>query len=47
MPVLAVFDDQSALIAARRNNEVQGHWSTAPSFVAAARLSLDRFTDQP
>ena len=47
MPVLAVFDFQIALIAARRNNEVQGHWSTAPSFVAAARLSLDRFTDQP
>ncbi len=45
MPVLAVFDDHSAIIASRRNDVVQGHWSTAPSFVAAARLSLERFTE--
>src|SRR3954447_19650827 len=46
MPVLAVFDHNSAIIASRRNDMVQVHWSTAPAFVAAARLSLERFTDQ-
>jgi sugar-specific transcriptional regulator TrmB len=45
MPVLAVFDNSSAVIASRRNEVVHGHWSTAPSFVAAARLSLERFTE--
>jgi sugar-specific transcriptional regulator TrmB len=43
MPVLAVFDRQSSIVAARRGTEVQGHWSTVPSFVAAARLTLERF----
>jgi sugar-specific transcriptional regulator TrmB len=47
MPVLAVFDRQSAIIAGRRGNEVQGHWSSAPSFVAAARLALAQFSEQP
>ncbi len=45
MPVIAVFDHNIAIIASRRNDLVQGHWSTAPSFVAAARLSLERFTE--
>jgi sugar-specific transcriptional regulator TrmB len=44
MPVIAVVDDSSALLAARKGTEVQGHWSTAPSLVAAARLALERFT---
>src|SRR4051794_7435576 len=44
MPVLAVFDQQSSIIAARNGAEVQGHWSTVPSFVAAARLTLERFS---
>jgi sugar-specific transcriptional regulator TrmB len=43
MPVLAVFDRQSSIVAARKGTEVQGHWSTVPSFVAAARLTLERF----
>ena len=43
MPVLAVFDGESAIVAARKEAEVQGHWSTVPSFVAAARLALERF----
>jgi sugar-specific transcriptional regulator TrmB len=42
MPVLAVFDQQSSIVAARSGAEVQGHWSSVPSFVAAARLALDR-----
>lgn len=44
MPVIAVVDDHSALVAARKGAEVRGHWSTAPSLVAAARLALERFT---
>jgi sugar-specific transcriptional regulator TrmB len=43
MPILAVFDRHSAIIAARNGNEVQGHWSSAPSFIAAAHLTLERF----
>jgi sugar-specific transcriptional regulator TrmB len=37
-PLVAVVDGRSAVIAARRGPDVTGHWSTAPSFVAAARL---------
>jgi sugar-specific transcriptional regulator TrmB len=44
MPIIAVIDDRSAIVGARKGNEVRGHWSTAPSFVAAARLALERFS---
>jgi HTH-type transcriptional regulator, sugar sensing transcriptional regulator len=44
MPILAVVDDRSAVIGARTGNEVQGHWSTAPIFIAAARLALEQFS---
>jgi hypothetical protein len=47
MPIIAIVDDTSALIAARQGSEVHGHWSAAPSFVAAARLTLERFLTQP
>jgi sugar-specific transcriptional regulator TrmB len=43
MPIILVVDDRSAILAARNGNDVQGHWSTAASFVAAARLALERF----
>jgi sugar-specific transcriptional regulator TrmB len=43
MPIIAVVDDRAALVAGREGSEVRGHWSTAPSFVAAARLALERF----
>jgi HTH-type transcriptional regulator, sugar sensing transcriptional regulator len=43
MPILAVVDDRSAIVGFRQGNEVRGHWSTAPAFVAAARLALERF----
>jgi sugar-specific transcriptional regulator TrmB len=46
MPVIAVIDDRSAIVAARQGTEVRGHWSTAPSFVAAARLAFERFREQ-
>lgn len=47
MPILAIVDDAGALIAARQGSDVHGHWSAAPSFVAAARLSLERFRTPP
>jgi sugar-specific transcriptional regulator TrmB len=47
MPIVAIIDDASALIAARQGNDVQGHWSAGPSFVAAARLTLERFRMPP
>jgi sugar-specific transcriptional regulator TrmB len=47
MPIIAVVDDRSALLGSRKGTEVRGHWSTAPSFVAAARLALERFQSQP
>jgi HTH-type transcriptional regulator, sugar sensing transcriptional regulator len=43
MPIVAVFDDDGAIIGARNGTEVHGYWSSAPAFVAAARLSLERF----
>lgn len=42
MPLISVVDDRSALMAARRGPDVTGHWSTSPTFVAAARLTLER-----
>src|SRR6185312_5283671 len=44
MPVIAVIDDRSAVVGARTGHEVRGHWSTAPAFIAAARLALERFS---
>jgi len=43
MPIIAVVDDRSAIVGSRQANEVRGHWSTAPAFVAAARLALEQF----
>jgi sugar-specific transcriptional regulator TrmB len=43
MPIIVVVDDRSAIVGFRQGNEVRGHWSTAPAFVAAARLALERF----
>ncbi|HEU4699081.1 MAG TPA: helix-turn-helix domain-containing protein [Gemmatimonadales bacterium] len=44
-PLIAVVDDRSAVLAGREGNEVTGHWSTAPAFVAGARLALERFRE--
>ncbi len=43
MPIIAVVDDRSAILAARQGNDVRGHWSGAPAFVAGARLAFERF----
>ncbi len=43
MPIILVVDNRSAILAARNGNDVRGHWSAAASFVAGARLALERF----
>ena len=43
MPIIAVIDDRSAIVGSRQGSEVQGYWSSAPSFIAAARLALEKF----
>jgi sugar-specific transcriptional regulator TrmB len=43
MPIIAVVDDRTGLVASRQGPDVRGHWSTAPSFVAAARLAFEGF----
>jgi sugar-specific transcriptional regulator TrmB len=47
MPIICLVDDSSALLAARKGSDVRGHWSTAPAFVAAAQLTLDRMRSEP
>jgi sugar-specific transcriptional regulator TrmB len=47
MPIISVVDDRSAILAARQGSDVRGHWSTAPAFVAGARLALERFRHGP
>jgi HTH-type transcriptional regulator, sugar sensing transcriptional regulator len=47
MPIISVVDDRAAILAARQGAEVRGHWSTAPAFVAGARLALERFRHGP
>lgn len=39
-PLICITDERAALLAARQGAEVAGHWSTAPTFVAAARLAV-------
>lgn len=41
-PVVAIVDGAGAVIAARQSQAVQGHWGSAPTFVAAGRMALDR-----
>lgn len=43
LPLVAVMDEASAVLAAREGADVKGHWSSAPTFVAAARITFDRF----
>lgn len=47
VPLVAVVDQRSALLAARDGAAVQGHWSSAPAFVAAARVTFDRLRMPP
>jgi sugar-specific transcriptional regulator TrmB len=43
MPILSVIDGRSAIIGSREGSEVQGYWSSSPSFIAAASLALEQF----
>ncbi len=45
MPIISVVDDRNALLALRNDSGVRGHWSSAPAFVAAARLALERIVE--
>ena len=45
MPILMVTDDRSAIVGTRDGSRVTGHWSTASTFVAAARLALERLRE--
>lgn len=47
LPLVAVIDDRSAVIASRNGTEVEGHWSSAPAFVAAARHTFERLRTPP
>jgi sugar-specific transcriptional regulator TrmB len=47
MPIISVVDERSALLASRQGSDVRGHWSTAPAFVAGARLALERLCAEP
>lgn len=44
MPIIVVVDDRSAILGSRDGADVRGHWSTAPAFVAAAKLALEHFS---
>ncbi|MEO8294629.1 MAG: helix-turn-helix domain-containing protein [Gemmatimonadota bacterium] len=39
-PLVAITDNQTALIAVRNGSAVHGHWSASPPFVAAARHTI-------
>lgn len=43
LPLICVVDERSALLAYRDGTAVHGHWSTAPAFVAGARLAFERY----
>jgi sugar-specific transcriptional regulator TrmB len=47
VPVVALLDGQSAVIAAREGTAVRGHWGSAPAFVASARLTFEHFREAP
>jgi sugar-specific transcriptional regulator TrmB len=43
-PFIAIVDDHVALVASRHGAVVAGHWSAAPTFVAAATLAFRQLT---
>jgi HTH-type transcriptional regulator, sugar sensing transcriptional regulator len=47
VPLIAIIDAASAIIAAREGSEVRGHWSAGPAFVASANHALDRLRTAP
>jgi len=47
LPLVAILDGNSAVIGARGGVDVLGHWSSAPPFVAAARVTFERLRAAP
>jgi sugar-specific transcriptional regulator TrmB len=47
VPVVAVFDGNSAVIATREGAAVRGHWGSASAFVAAAHVTIEHFRSRP
>jgi sugar-specific transcriptional regulator TrmB len=47
LPLVAIIDGSSAVIGARSGADVLGHWSSAPPFVAAARITFERLRAAP
>jgi sugar-specific transcriptional regulator TrmB len=47
VPILGLFDSARAIIATREGAAVHGHWSSAPTFLAAARITLHQLRAQP
>lgn len=47
VPLIAIMDGERAVIASRRGSQVQGHWSSAASFVAAAECTFDHLRASP
>lgn len=45
-PVIAVVDDRVAVVASRSGDRFEGHWGTAPAFVAAATLAFERLRER-
>ena len=45
--LIAIMDGAGAVIAARQDGAIQGHWGSAPTFVAAARVTFDRLRMTP
>jgi sugar-specific transcriptional regulator TrmB len=44
MPIIMVADGRSAIVGSRQGTQVEGHWSSAAPFIAAARLAFERLT---
>ncbi|HXI21608.1 MAG TPA: helix-turn-helix domain-containing protein [Gemmatimonadales bacterium] len=42
LPLVAVVDGRSAVVAARQGADVRGHWSSDQAFVRAAQITFDR-----
>lgn len=40
-PLLMITDERTAMVGSRQGSQVEGHWSTAAGFVAAARAAFE------
>ncbi len=47
VPIVGLFDGERAVIATREGAAVHGHWSSAPTFLAVARLTFHQLRTLP